>query len=53
MRALTISGLIILLAGCGGGSESPAADAVEPSMPFAEESREEMLGGRPHAGRRR
>lgn len=34
-----------MLAGCGGGSELLAADAVEPSMPIAEESTQEMLGG--------
>lgn len=45
MRALTISGLVVLLAACGGPAESPTADAVDAPTPAAEESAGEMLGG--------
>jgi len=45
MRTLTISGLVVLLAACGGRAESPATDEVESLLPTAGESAEKMLGG--------
>ena len=45
MRTLTLSGLVVMLAACGGGAEAPAADAVDSPTPIAEESASAMLGG--------